>query len=83
VARVHGDLAAVVPADAKLEPRMRTELVDQLTGDFEIATSGSGVAGASVVASLKDPGRVERYVKERCVETGENPSGAMRWGGSR
>lgn len=70
VARLHVDLAAAVPADVPLDPRLRLELVEQLTGDVEIATSGSGFAAASVVASLKDAARVERYVKERCAETG-------------
>jgi hypothetical protein len=72
VARIHVDLAAALPpgSSPQLDPRLRSELVDQLTGDVEVATSGSGVAGASVVAPLKDAARVERYVKERCAETG-------------
>ncbi len=69
-ARVHVDLAAVIPPTANIDAQTRTELVDQLTGDAEIATSGTGVAGLSLTAPLKDAARVERWLKARCAETG-------------
>jgi hypothetical protein len=74
VVRAHFDTRSIIPSSAAIDPRTRTELVEQLAGDVEIATSGSGVVGASAVAPLRDPARVERYVKERCAETG----GSMR-----
>jgi hypothetical protein len=70
VARVHADIEPLIPPTAQIEPRLRAELVDQLTGDFEIATSGSGIVAFAATALLKDAARVERYVKERCAETG-------------
>jgi hypothetical protein len=70
VLRAHFDAAALLPASSPLDARLRAELVEQLAGDVEAATSGDGVAGASLVALLRDPARVERYVKERCEGAG-------------
>ena len=74
VVRVHFDPAAVVAASTTMDPRVRSEVADHLTGDVELATSGGGLFGASLVAPVRDPARVERYVKERCAEAG----GSMR-----
>jgi hypothetical protein len=74
VVRARFDARSLVPPSVAIEPRMRTELVEQLAGDVEMATSGSGVAAASLVAPVRDPARVERFVKERCAEAG----GSMR-----
>jgi hypothetical protein len=74
VVRVHFDPAAVVEASTTMDPRVKSEVAAHLTGDVEISTSGAGLFGASLVAPVRDPERVERYVKERCAETG----GSMR-----
>lgn len=70
VVRAHFDPAVLVPRSATIDPRTRSELLEQLAGDVEVATSGGGVASASLVAPLRDAARVERFVKERCAETG-------------
>jgi hypothetical protein len=74
VVRVHLDPRSVLPDDTKMDPEVRAELFDELTGDAEIATSGDGLAGASIVAPLRDAARVERFVKKRCADAG----GSMR-----
>lgn len=74
VVRAHFDPATAAAASTNMDPKVRTELAEQLTGDLEIATSGVGLFGASLVAPVRDAARVERYVKERCAEAG----GSMR-----
>jgi hypothetical protein len=74
VVRIHLDPATAFPPTMTIEPRVRAELLEQMTGDLEIATSGSGVAGLSMTALLRDPARAEKLVKDRCAETG----GTMR-----
>jgi hypothetical protein len=68
--RAHFDPLSLVAPDSKMDPRVRSEIVDQLAGDLEVTTSGTGVAAASAVAPLRDPERVLRYVKERCADAG-------------
>jgi hypothetical protein len=69
VVRFHVDPGAFPPSPT-LDPAMRAELVDQLAGDLEIATGGGSFAGGSVIATLKDPARVEAFLKKLCAETG-------------
>ena len=70
VVRFHLEPAALVTEPEKMEPKTRTELVEQLGGDIEVTTSGHGLAGVYGVATLKDAGRVEAFVKKTCEETG-------------
>lgn len=68
--RAHFDPAALIAPDTKMDPLVRSEIVEQLAGDLEVTTSGNGVAAASAVATLRDPERVRAYVKQRCADTG-------------
>lgn len=70
VVRAHFDAATLLPASLTVDPRLRAELIEQLAGDVEVTTSGAGFAGGALVAPLRDPARVERYVKERCADAG-------------
>jgi hypothetical protein len=68
VARIHVDPAAIVSPTADIEPEVRSELIEQLTGDIEIVPSGSGFANATMILPLHDAARVEAFVKDRCAE---------------
>ena len=51
-----------------LEPEVRSELLEQLTGDVEMIPSGSGFASATSSSPVDDAARVEAFVKKRCAE---------------
>ena len=68
VARIHVDPAAVFRPSAEIEPEMRTELVEQLTGDVEMIPTGTGFANVTMVLPVHDAARVEAFVKKRCAE---------------
>jgi hypothetical protein len=66
--RVHFDPVLATSKAASLEPRTLHEFIEQLTGDVEVTTSGRGLIGLYSGFELKDPARVEAYVKEKCAE---------------
>jgi hypothetical protein len=70
VLRVHIDPSAASKESDSFDPEDRHELVDQLTGDMEITTSGRGLLGAYISLDLKSPPRVEAYVRKKCKEMG-------------
>jgi hypothetical protein len=66
--RVHFDPVLAASKSDSLEPHTLHELIEQLTGDVEVTTSGRGLMGLYTGFELKDPARVEAYVKEKCAE---------------
>src|SRR5262249_41373225 len=68
--RIHVDPDELLPFFPSIDPKVKSELVSQLTGDVEIATSGRGLIGISAALLLKDPARVEAYAKDLCADTG-------------
>ena len=70
VLRVHINPTGATKEADDLEPENRHELVDQLTGDMEVTTSGRGLLGTYIAADLKSPPRVEAYVRKKCKEAG-------------
>jgi hypothetical protein len=78
VGRIHVDPMAVFPETADLEPDVRSELVEQLTGDVEVIPSGSGFAGATLLLPVHDAPRVEAFAKKRCAqEAAKKEHGAL------
>ena len=67
VGRIHVDPASLVPASTEVEPEVRSELIEQLTGDLEVLPTGSGFANATMVLPVHDAARVEAFVKKRCL----------------
>jgi hypothetical protein len=70
VLHVHFDPADATKADDDIDAEDRHELIDQLTGDVEVTTSGKGLIGIYSAFDLKDATRVEAYVKKKCKEAG-------------
>src|SRR6185295_8046861 len=70
VIRVHVDPVGSISPKNKPDPEVQKELLEQMTGDIEIATGGKGLVGFTTVIGLKDPAKVLAYVKKRCAETG-------------
>ena len=56
--------------DHEMEIETRSELVERLTGEIDMTTSGHGLAGVYGVAPVRAPDRVEAYVKKVCAEQG-------------
>ena len=74
--RVHVDVVDAMSKTESLEDDDRHELVEQLTGDVEVATSGRGLFGAWAAFDLRAPARVEAYVKKKCKDAGSFKVGA-------
>ncbi|HVY49851.1 MAG TPA: hypothetical protein VHB21_28345, partial [Minicystis sp.] len=70
VLRVHVDPIGATEKMDDLDAEDRHELVEQLTGDAEVTTSGRGLIGAYAAFDLRGPARVEAYVKKKCKEAG-------------
>jgi hypothetical protein len=64
--RVHLDPLSLVRSAKDLPADLRTELVEQLTGDVEVLPGGPGFANATVILPLHDAARVEAFVKKQC-----------------
>jgi hypothetical protein len=69
VARFHIDPIALSAPPAEVEPDVRAELLEQLTGDIEVLPNGRGFANAAIMMPVADQARVEAFVKKRCAET--------------
>jgi hypothetical protein len=69
VGRIHVDPALLLPPAPQVEPEVRSELIEQLTGDAEMIPAGAGFAGATILLPVHDAPRVEAFVKKRCAES--------------
>ena len=70
VGRIHVDPSQLLKKKKDLDPEVRSELVDQLTGDVEVLPGGPGFANATILLPVVDAPRVEAFVKKRCAEEG-------------
>jgi hypothetical protein len=68
VIRVHFDPVAVAAESKTMDDAEKHDLVEQLTGDLEMTTSGHGLFGAHATIGLKDEARVLGNIKEKCRE---------------
>lgn len=68
VIRVHFDPVAVAADSKTIDAAEKRDFVDQLTGDLEMTTSGTGLFGAHATMGLKDSARVLGNIQEKCRE---------------
>jgi hypothetical protein len=50
------------------EADLRTDLIDQLTGDFQIVTAGRGILSGAIILKVKDTARVKKLLGVVCAE---------------
>src|SRR5262249_35164415 len=67
--RLHLAPTSLLQFNGKTAPELRSELIEQLTGDVEIVPSGRGFANATLMLPVHDVARVEAFVKKRCAES--------------
>jgi hypothetical protein len=65
-----GQMPANIPAG---EVDLRTDLVDQLTGDVELVTAGKGLVGGAFIAKIKDAARVKKAIAAMCAQMKQLP----------
>lgn len=63
-------MPATMPAG---DTDVRADLVDQLTGDFELVTAGKALVGGAFIAKVKDAARVKKAVAAACAELKQMP----------
>ncbi len=69
-ATMTGQMPANMPAG---DVDLRADLVDQLTGDFELVTAGKGLVGGAFIVKIKDAARVKKAITAVCAELKQLP----------